>query len=251
MKKSFLAKIIAISLVFSTPISSYAGIPVTDGGNIAQNAISAIQNVAAVLKQIEQYRTQLKQYETQLKNSLAPAAYVWDQANKTIGNMRAAVAKLQAYKQQLGNAETYLSQYQSIDFYKSSPCFSAKGCSTAERNKLEQNYAKLSHMQKLSNDGLLKSINSEIDAITRDANTLTQLQQKAQSATGQMEALQYANQFHSAQAHQLLQLRNMINTEMQANATYRQNQLDKEARHEAARKQLRTSDILKQPYKRQ
>ena len=39
-------------------------------------------------------------------------------------------------------------------------------------------------------------------------------------------AKQYANQFHSAQAHQLLQLRNMINTEMQANAAYRQGRLD-------------------------
>ena len=53
-----------------------AGIPVTDGGNIAQSAVSAIQNVAQTLKQIEEYRIQLKQYETQLRNSLAPAAYV-------------------------------------------------------------------------------------------------------------------------------------------------------------------------------
>ena len=91
-------------------------------------------------------------------------------------------------------------------------------------------------MQKLSNDGLLRSINNEIDSINRDANTLTQLQRNAQSATGQLEALQHANQFHSAQAHQLLQLRNMINTEMQANAAYRQAQLDKEAQGAAAAK---------------
>ena len=58
------------------------------------------------------------------------------------------------------------------------------------------------------------------------APSKTQLQRNAQSATGQLEALQYANQFHSAQAHQLLQLRNMINTEMQANAAYRQGRLD-------------------------
>lgn len=49
-------------------------------------------------------------------------------------------------------------------------------------------------------------------------------------------AKQYANQFHSAQAHQLLQLRNMINTEMQANAAYRQGRLDQEAREAAADK---------------
>ncbi len=167
-----------------------------------------------------------------------------------MANMKAAVARLRAYKQQLGNMEEYLSKFQAVDFYKSSPCFTAKGCSAAYCAKLEQNYAQLSRMQKLSNDGLLRSINNEIDSISRDANTLTQLQRNAQSATGQLEALQYANQFHSAQAHQLLQLRNMINTEMQANAAYRQSQLDREARYEAARKQVRTSDILKHPYRR-
>lgn len=239
---------VSVSLGLSAP--AYAGIPVTDGGNIAQSSVSAIQNVAQTLKQIEEYRIQLKQYETQLRNSLAPAAYVWDQANKTMANMKAAVARLRAYKQQLGNMEEYLSKFQAVDFCKSSPCFTAKGCSAADRAKLEQNYAQLSRMQKLSNDGLLRSINNEIDSISRDANTLTQLQRNAQSATGQLEALQYANQFHSAQAHQLLQLRNMINTEMQANAAYRQSQLDREARYEAARKQVRTSDILKHPYRR-
>lgn len=249
-KTKTIALSLAVSVSLGLSLPAHAGIPVTDGGNIVQSSISAIENVAQTLKQIEEYRTQLKQYETQLRNSLAPAAYVWDQANKTIADMKSAVARLQAYKQQLGNMEEYLSKYQAVDFYKSSPCFTTKGCSAADRAKLDQNYAQLSRMQKLSNDGLLRSINKEIDSISKDANTLTQLQRNAQSATGQLEALQYANQFHSAQAHQLLQLRNMINTEMQANAAYRQSQLDKEARYEAARKQVRTSDILKHPYKR-
>ncbi len=77
---------VSVSLGLSAP--AYAGIPVTDGGNIAQSSVSAIQNVAQTLKQIEEYRIQLKQYETQLRNSLAPAAYVWDQANKTMANMK-------------------------------------------------------------------------------------------------------------------------------------------------------------------
>lgn len=236
-----------MSLGLSAP--AYAGIPVTDGGNIAQSSVSAIQNVAQTLKQIEEYRIQLKQYETQLRNSL-PGGLCLGSYQQNYTNMKAAVARLRAYKQQLGNMEEYLSKFQAVDFYKSSPCFTAKGCSAVGRAKLEQNYAQLSRMQKLSNDGLLRSINNEIDSISRDANTLTQLQRNAQSATYQLEALQYANQFHSAQAHQLLQLRNMINTEMQANAAYRQSQLDREARYEAARKQVRTSDILKHPYRR-
>ena len=79
------------------------------------------------------------------------------------------------------------------------------------------------------------------------APSKTQLQRNAQSATGQLEALQYANQFHSAQAHQLLQLRNMINTEMQANAAYRQAQLDKEAQGAAAKLFMGYGKYLDQP----
>jgi len=36
--------------------------------------------VAQTLKQIEQYQTQLQQYENMLQNTMAPAAYIWDQA---------------------------------------------------------------------------------------------------------------------------------------------------------------------------
>ena len=36
--------------------------------------------MAQTLKQIEQYQTQLQQYENMLQNTMAPAAYIWDQA---------------------------------------------------------------------------------------------------------------------------------------------------------------------------
>jgi P-type conjugative transfer protein TrbJ len=43
--------------------------------------------VAQTLKQIEQYRTQLQQYENMLQNTIAPAAYIWDQAQATINGL--------------------------------------------------------------------------------------------------------------------------------------------------------------------
>lgn len=254
MKKQIIAKAIALSLVIASPVAmntaAASGIPVSDGANMSQTTMSAIENIAQTLKQIEQYRTQLQQYENQLKNTVAPAAYIWDQASSTITDMRSAVAKLQAYRNQLGNIDSMLEKYQSVDFYKNSPCFTSKGCSAAERAQLAKNQEELSKLQKLSNDGLLKSITKEVDAISKDANTLGRLQRAAQSAGGQMEALQYANQLSSAQANQLLQLRNMINTEMQANAAYRQGQLDRQAQHDAARKEMYEINLLNQPYKK-
>jgi hypothetical protein len=52
--------------------------------------MTAIESVAQTLKQIEQYQTQLQQYENMLQNTMAPAAYIWDQAQSTINRLIAA-----------------------------------------------------------------------------------------------------------------------------------------------------------------
>lgn len=239
-KSRILVSAIATSLCLSVPLmpmqANASDIPVFDGANVSQTAISAIQNIAAVLKQIEQYQTQLKQYENQLRNTVAPAAYIWDQANKTIQDMNQAVNQLKQYRQQLGNIKSLLDKYQSSDFYKGSPCYSARGCTAADRAQLEKNRDQISKLQKLANDGLLQALEKQTSAIEQDAKTLQRLQQASQSATGQMESLQYANQLNSALANQMLQMRNLMSMQMQAEAIARQAKIDKEAQEEAASK---------------
>lgn len=226
------------SLSLSVPIfpesSSAGGIPVIDTSVLSQTTISALQNVAAVLKQIEQYQLQLKQYENQLRNTVAPAAYIWDQVNKTIQDMNKAIYLLKQYRSKLGDIQSYLKKYQSVDYYKSSPCFSIKGCTNAERAKLQKNQEELSKLQKLTNDGLLQSIDTQTSAIEKDALTLEKLQRSAHTAKGQMESMQYANQFNSALAHQVIQLRQLLAVRTQAEAVMRQGEIDKKARQEAA-----------------
>jgi P-type conjugative transfer protein TrbJ len=71
---------------------------------------------------------------------------------------------------------------------------------------------------------------------------LEQLQTKAESAVGQMQAIQYANQLAGQQANQLLQLRAMFIAQHNAVNTRNQAIEDQEARwmaaHEAAVKRL-------------
>ncbi|MGG7388969.1 type IV secretion system protein, partial [Escherichia coli] len=74
-----------VASVMALPVK--AGIPVIDGTNVVQTTISAVNNVQAVTKQIQQYQTQLQQYENMLQNTVAPAAYIWDQANSTINKL--------------------------------------------------------------------------------------------------------------------------------------------------------------------
>src|SRR5690625_6120643 len=62
-KKTALAVALATGFITTTTAPVQAGIPVIDGGNLAQNIMTAIESVAQTLKQIEQYQTQLRSEE--------------------------------------------------------------------------------------------------------------------------------------------------------------------------------------------
>ena len=110
------------------------------GGNLTQNVMTAIESVAQTLKQIEQYQTQLQQYENQLQNTMAPAAYIWDQATRTMNNLRSSIDTLDYYKRQLGSIDAYLGKFQDVAYYRGSPCFNGSGgCTPAEWAAMNEN----------------------------------------------------------------------------------------------------------------
>jgi type IV secretion system protein TrbJ len=110
-KKRIRRILFTIGLIGSLILSVQAGIPVIDAGNLSQNVVTAIESVAHTLKQIEQYQTQLQQYENMLQNSVAPVAYIWDQAQLTINGLMESIDTLNYYKTQLGSLDAYLSQH--------------------------------------------------------------------------------------------------------------------------------------------
>lgn len=224
-----------------------AGIPVIDASNLRQNMVTSLQSAAQTLKQIEEYRTQLKQYENQLRNTLAPSAYIWDQAVSTVNKLRTAMNSLDYYKNQLGNIDAYLNKFQDVAYYRNSPCFTARGCTEAEwaatRRAMSENRKLASESQKKANDAVLRIIESQQDALQRDARNLERIQSAAQGAQGQMQALGYANQLASHQANQLLQIRAMMLTMYGAQIARMQAEADREALHQAAINRLRQNKM--------
>jgi len=250
MKQKFLAAKLALVVAVSstlmvTPVE--AGIPVIDGTNLSQNIMTAIESVAQTLKQIEQYSTQLQQYQNQLQNTMAPAAYIWDQAQSTINGLMNATNTLNYYKNQLGSLDSYIGKFQDVNYYKGSPCFSATGCSAAEWTAMKNVQQLASESQKKANDALFKGLDKQQDNLTADAATLQRLQSSAQGATGQMQAIGYANQLASQQAHQLLQIRGLLIAQQNAVATKMQADADKEAQQAAAAAQLRQGSYRASP----
>jgi len=250
MKQKFLAAKLALvvavsSTVMVTPVE--AGIPVIDGTNLSQNIMTAIESVAQTLKQIEQYSTQLQQYQNQLQNTMAPAAYIWDQAQSTINGLMNATNTLNYYKNQLGSLDSYIGKFQDVNYYKGSTCFSATGCSAAEWTAMKNVQQLASESQKKANDALFKGLDKQQDNLTADAATLQRLQSSAQGATGQMQAIGYANQLASQQANQLLQIRSLLIAQQNAVATKMQADADKEAQQAAAAAQLRQGSYRASP----
>jgi type IV secretion system protein TrbJ len=232
-------KKLMILLFFVCTDISATGIPVLDGAGLSQETVSAMEDVAQTLKQVEEYRTQLTQLENQLQNTLAPAAYVWDQATQTMGSLMGVGNTVDGYIQKFSSIDGYLNKFRDVGYYRSSPCFSAKGCSDADIDALYNDLAYGSEVQDDANDALVKNIKLQQDSFKTDANKLKLLQARAQGATGQMEALQYANQLASAEINQLLQLREALVVAQNAEVARAQALSDLEAKQKASGEQLR------------
>ena len=168
-----------------------------------------------------------------IQNTVAPAAYIWDQAQSTISGLMNAVNTLDYYKNQLGSLDSYIGKFQDVSYYKSSPCFSASGCSDAERVAMERNRHLASESQKKANDALFKGLEQQQRNLASDSRTLERLQSAAQGASGQMQAIGFANQLASNQANQLLQIRGLLIAQQNAVTTRMQAEADLEARQQA------------------
>ncbi|ENJ2788120.1 P-type conjugative transfer protein TrbJ [Vibrio parahaemolyticus] len=230
---------VAISLALISPIPVVAGIPVVDGTNLTQNIMSAMESVTQTAKQIQQYQTQLQQYENQLQNTMAPAAYIWDQAQSTIDDLTHATNTLAYYQKQLGSLDAYLSKFQDVAYYRSSPCFNGSGgCTPADQARMEENRRLASESQKTANDALFEGLKLQHKNLQADARQLHRLQSAAQGADGQLAAIGYANQLASNQANQLLQIRSLLIAQQNAVGSRMQAEADREAQYQASRERL-------------
>jgi P-type conjugative transfer protein TrbJ len=231
-------RILAIGLCLLLPNQSNAlfgvGDVVFDPSVFGEAVMTATESVNQTLKQVEQYSLQLQQYENEIKNTVAPAAYLWDQANATIDKVMGMVDTLNYYKTQAGNLDGYLSKFQNTGYYRSSPCYSANGCSAADRQAISDNQTLGSEAQKKANDAVLRGVDQQQTQLAADAAQLSRLQSSAQSAQGQMEAIGYANQLASSEINQLMQIREILLAQQTSTATRAEVVVDREAQQQAA-----------------
>lgn len=248
--KTLAAKISFVLAVTSVPgvmMPANAGIPVIDAANLSQNLVTAVESVAITVKQIQQYRTQLEQYENMLQNTTAPSTHIWDQAQATMTNLRSAIDTLNYYKAQLGSINAYLGKFGDTATYMNSPCYSPAGCTQEQWAALNNSRILGNQSQKKATDALFQGLDQQQISMQTDANNLARLQSSAQGASGQLQAIGYANQLASHQANQLLQIRGLLIAQQNVIATRNQALANKEAQEAAAAAQLRSGTFRPSP----
>lgn len=235
MKSYFLIFITAFYLGVITVSPAYsAGIPVFDASNMQQNTVSAIEAVSQTLKQIEQYTLQLQQYEDQIKNSLAPSAYVWAQAQRTMNKLLDLQNQFDYYAQQGGSLDNYLKKFGNVNYYRDSPYFGSGDVTESQRRTFQESDELGLNAQKYANDNMTRTLEQQQAALKEDAANLETLQRNAQTAQGRLEAIQYANQLASHQASQMLQIRALLMAQQAAENAKAQTDAAREARQQAA-----------------
>jgi len=186
-------------LPLATTPAAATGIPTVDAAAIAQNILQVMESIQHTVSLMEQYETQLQQFEYELMNTMAPAAYIWEQTEVTMSKLQAAQALLNVY----GNQLDYFEKYLDPEFYKASHCYSLQGCTEAEWAALEdikEQMGKKSAEQNKAHAALAQGV---LDKTGDTQKHIKTIENQAAAAQGQMQALAANNQFASVQSRQL------------------------------------------------
>lgn len=248
MRKGILAAKIWLGMaIVVVPIAApvEAQLAVVDVASVKQTTTTAVQSVAAVAKQVQQYQTQLQQYQNMLQNTLAPTAYVWNQAQSTIDGLQQTANSLSSLTRQTGGIDAYLNKFKDPNAYKSSPCFTSAGCSPAQLAAIKAQQSANQQILMASNDDTLRGISQQQTQIKSEAANLEQMQRNAQGATGQAQALGYANQFAANQANQLIAIRQQLMAQQAATLAVQQAAADEKALRAAASDKFHSGSYTK------
>ena len=228
-----------MSFIMAAPAHALFGMGdiVYDPSNFAQNITSAISEVTQELKQVEQYTAQLRelmvakqQLDDMVQNSKQLTNFNWDDAQGTLSQLLGVTNTIGQYKSQLGGFDSFLGKFQTIDYYRNSPCIGMDNCTAADRANIAETDRLSSEARKKANDALFRGIDQQQQTLQQDSQHLRELQLAAQSSTGRLQVLQAANELASEQTNQLLQIRGLLVAQQNALATQMAVQNDKEAR---------------------
>ena len=163
---------------------SYAQFAVIDTAGLGQAITQVAQGYQQIKNMIEQIQTAKAELENSMKNLMAQGAYFYNLPN----TIKDEIEELDKQLRYLTDLESTLRKFQDIDYYKSSPCFSAQGCTEEEMNEIlyknEDNVMSLSDAAKVS---LRISEHYNTHSLEKE---LSDIRSRTKAAEGQLAATQ-------------------------------------------------------------
>ena len=201
-----------------SPRSAAGQIPVIDAANLVQNTTTALQAVESVLKQVEMIRNQMTQIENMVQNTTRLAG-LWDaEARPRLQRLGQIIEQEQAIAYQMARIDA--------EFRRRFP-----GYRPVTDWGREYELWTRTAMDTLR--GTLNAARLHAENFATEQGRIEALQRMSDSAAGRMQALQVGNMMAAEQLQQLVQLRQLILAQMNAQNVYMATQLNRDAQEAA------------------
>lgn len=195
------------ALIVALPFSAPATLPVVDYTAIANMVQQGLKQAQQYATQAQQFQTQLNQYRLEVMNAtgLAQVAQIYQQYTRTM-------QQLSSLYQQFGNPsalQNYLNQFQNVQYWAQVPPGNYAQTATQSWNQNSQT-------QKNFDDQWAQALAQHQQLLQQNAANLQQAQTNANTAAGQMQAIQAGAQINAAIAKELLEIHALLVQEQQA-----------------------------------
>lgn len=199
-------KIILFIILLCFYSKAYAQVTlVEDLANLPHNILSSVEAVEMVTEQIKQYKLIKEEFELLVKNSAAPYFYVYNEVQNFDENVERLKKRFEKFSDPKA-VDDYFKKYYDINWYRSSPCYKAGGCTDEDLDRLEQQrIERVTYMTEISSN-LKKDLADWKDRQKARYEKLIKLNNAAQKAEGHFEIQSYQAQYLSEMTQELITL---------------------------------------------
>ncbi len=197
---------------------------------VGKSAEQVNNQITQINQLAEQIQNQLRIYENMLQNTAQLPAHVWGEVEGDLNRLQSIVGQGQGIAFSMGNIDDTLKQrFQSYAEMKSSLPNQASFSTT---------YQSWSDTNRDTIAGTLKAANLTAEQFSSEESTMSSLRSMAESADGQMKALQVGHEIATQQVAQMQKLRGLVSQQMTMMGTWYQSEQAQKDLAQARREQF-------------
>jgi type IV secretion system protein TrbJ len=203
----------------ATPLDTQGQLPVIDAANLVQNTLTALKTIESVINEVQMIANQVRQLETMVQNTKGLGRGLWDtDAQPRLLRLGAVIDQEQAIAYTMANVDSLFRQR--YPGYRPLTDWSSE-------------YELWTRTTLDTLRGTLNSVRLHGEDFATEESRIQALQALSESAEGRMQALQVGNMMAAEELQQLVQLRQLVMAQINAQNVYMAAQTNREAQRAA------------------